>query len=441
MRDNYINLETIKYGKHEYTILKNNDKILYFELVNGKYELPISSFELFDNEGKSLTSVNQHFFMNQLISRINIACKKGIFVSNEEVIDYLRRIKSESENDIQLRKLFKGVLMPEIDEENFEKNKKELLRYLDRFKFDTFVNYNNVSIFNGSLEKNDVNKNQVVDEPIVSTSVQDFQQSVQPTVEQNVVQEVSIEPDVAVVQPAVESISSFQSAPVQSGIPVSRVQQSIPVQNVQTPLQQSTSTVQELAESSINQDDIFKEPPVETAKPRTLSVEELFGNSNLDQTVKIPVMQNKPEVVKNNEPSDPEDVIMENKSYAATMNTPFELLNDVNKSRNSRVSIRNSQFSYLDEVRNRIENNIKENASNSLDVKPQVQSFVENINEQLNIEPEVIKDRSELEDINDLDDSFNDVEEEKIDKKIIVFFVILSLLLMVLTYVIYNYVF
>ncbi len=153
MRENYNNLCIFNFGKRCYVVMKNNDKVLYFESVDGKYVMPITSFNLYDNEGKSLTVVNQHFFMNQLINRINIALSKGYFSDDKELIDYLHDIKDNIENDISLKKIFKGSLMKEIDEDNFEINKKELLKYLDKFKIDSFTPYNNVSIFNGSLEK------------------------------------------------------------------------------------------------------------------------------------------------------------------------------------------------------------------------------------------------------------------------------------------------
>ena len=153
MRDNYIKLIDFIFGKYMYTVMRNNDKILYFEVVNNKYVEPIYSFNLYDNEGKSLTSVNEHFFMNQLVNRINVACKKGIFISDQEIVEYLNKVKSSC-GDPKLKKLFKGSYMSEINEFYFEDNKRSILRYLDKFKYDTFVDYNNVSIFNGSLEKN-----------------------------------------------------------------------------------------------------------------------------------------------------------------------------------------------------------------------------------------------------------------------------------------------
>ena len=153
MKENYNNLCVFNFGKHCYVIMKSNDKVMYFENVNGKYVMPITNFSLYDNQGKSLTLVNQHFFMNQLINRINIALRKGYFSNDDDIVSYLNDLKKNSESDSNLNGLFKGSLMGEINEDNFENNKRELLKYLDKFRFDTFVNYNNVSIFNGSLEK------------------------------------------------------------------------------------------------------------------------------------------------------------------------------------------------------------------------------------------------------------------------------------------------
>ena len=190
MKDNYSKLITFKFGKHTYDVLKEYDKVLYFEVQDDNYIMPIESFNLYDNQGKSLTSVNQHFFMNQLNNKINLACKKGIFVSDEEIVEYLTKLKNKVESDSELSSLFKGSLMGEINEDNFEKNKKSLLDYLDKNRFDTFVNYNNVSIFTGSLEK----------EPEVSN---DLKSDVQET---NIIEDQST--NVLEVQPVEEVVSN-----------------------------------------------------------------------------------------------------------------------------------------------------------------------------------------------------------------------------------------
>ena len=159
VRDSYNNLCVLNFGKHSYSVIKNNDKVVYFESVNGKYVMPITNFNLYDNQGKSLTSVNHHFFMSQLVNRINVSLSKGYFRNDNELVDYLNNIKVNLEGDSNLKNLFKGSLMGEINEENFEKNKKEILKCLDQYKLDTFVDYNNVSIFNGSLDKTDNSSN------------------------------------------------------------------------------------------------------------------------------------------------------------------------------------------------------------------------------------------------------------------------------------------
>lgn len=189
MRDNFVKLMDFIFGKYIYTVMKNNDKVLYFEVVDNKYVQPISSFNLYDNAGKSLTSVNEHFFMNQLVSRINVACKKGIFISDQEIIDFLNKIKASC-GDPELMKLFKGSYMNEINEFNFEDNKRNIVRYLDKFKFDTFVDYNNVSVFSGSLEKNpSVSSVQsTTDIPQVET---DGSQENKGIIQNNVIQDIS----------------------------------------------------------------------------------------------------------------------------------------------------------------------------------------------------------------------------------------------------------
>lgn len=157
MKENYSELCSFNFGKRCYVVIKNSNKVIYFERVNDKYVMPITSFDLYDNEGKSMTLVNEHFFMNQLVSRINIALGKGYFVNDVEIIDYLSGINSSIEGDVNLKKILKGSLMSKIDVDNFEFNKKRILDYIDKFKIETYVDYNNVSVFNGSLSKNIVN--------------------------------------------------------------------------------------------------------------------------------------------------------------------------------------------------------------------------------------------------------------------------------------------
>ena len=224
MRDNFVKLMDFIFGKYIYTVMKNNDKVLYFEVVNNKYVQPISSFNLYDNAGKSLTSVNEHFFMNQLVSRINVACKKGIFISDQEIIDFLNKIKASCD-DPELKKLFKGSYMNEINEFNFEDNKRNIVRYLDKFKFDTFVDYNNVSVFNGSLEKNpSISPVQpVVDIPQVETIDSQENEGVHEDIAQNnVIQDISsgISNDTEVVdivdEPIVEASNESDNQQIES---------------------------------------------------------------------------------------------------------------------------------------------------------------------------------------------------------------------------------
>ena len=206
MGDNYSNLCIFNFGKRSYSIMKNGDKVLYFEVVDGKYVMPITSFSLYDNEGKSLTVVNQHFFMNQLINRLNVAFKKGYFSDDNDIMSYLNDMKNKIERDVDLNKLFKGSLMPEIDEFNFEQNKRKILEYLDKFKFDTFINYNNVSIFSGSLEKNPSDEALVQEAP-VEVPIETVQENV-PVVSQ----EVSSEESVVTDAPSLDSIEDISKA-------------------------------------------------------------------------------------------------------------------------------------------------------------------------------------------------------------------------------------
>lgn len=317
MKDNYSKLITFKFGKHIYDVLKEYDKVLYFEVQDDNYIMPIESFNLYDNQGKSLTSVNQHFFMNQLVSRINLACKKGIFVSDEEIVDYLSKLKNKVESDSELSSLFKGSLMGEINEDNFEKNKKSLLDYLDKNRFDTFVNYNNVSIFTGSLEK----ESEVSDDTSKTDILDD-----QPT-------------DVLEVQPVEEIVSSE---------PVEEV--------VETPIEENNQgTVQFDNLDSVRVDD---EPAVD--------VNDFFGNSQANSAYESDFdMQDS-----NNSNNMFFDMSAENSfdSNFGTESQPEPVLNTEKLSVDNNVSnvfyggfseptVSNdvpSNVSYIDEVKNRI---------------------------------------------------------------------------------------
>lgn len=171
--------------------MKNGDKVLYFESVNGTYVMPVTSFNLYDNQGKSLTVVNQHFFISQLVNRINIDYQKGNFLNDDDIVKFLNDVKSTVESDDYLIKLFKGSLMREIDEDNFESNKRELIKYLDKFKINNFVDYNNFSIFNGSLEKVSSDNNQTGAEEVEVEEVFDSENIDVEEVNENVVEGVN----------------------------------------------------------------------------------------------------------------------------------------------------------------------------------------------------------------------------------------------------------
>lgn len=281
MRDNYIDLCCFNFGKRSYVIMKNNFKIMFFEKVDNKYEMPILSFNLSDNVGKSLTVVNQNFFMSQLINRLNIAFNKGILSKDKEIVEYLNVIKVKAENDIYLKKLFKGSLMKEIDDINFDYNKREIIKYLDNFKIGVFTNYNNVSIFNGSIEKNSSlnSDSKVVNSDVVSAgssssyNIDDFDFStdrfndvsvsnIQVDVPKNVVQNVENIKSNDVVQSIQEqsAVNNIQEQPVFQPVQEQPLVQSVQEQSVVNNVQeqfvvQNNSDVQ--SENTISSNDYF----------------------------------------------------------------------------------------------------------------------------------------------------------------------------------------
>lgn len=174
MQDNYVVLGVFKFGKRIYEILNNNGEIKYFEKINEQYVMPILNFNLYDNSGKSLSQVNQHYFMSELVLKIREAYRRKIFVVDLECIKFLDDFISKVCNDLEFKKLLKGSYMNEINEENFENNKKRIVKYLNSFKFDTFIDYNNVAIFNGSLNKNDISSENVNNEEEVSNDLDNF---------------------------------------------------------------------------------------------------------------------------------------------------------------------------------------------------------------------------------------------------------------------------
>ena len=382
MKDNYINLCTFEFGKYSYSIIRNNDKIMYFESTNGDYMMPIASFSLFDNEGKSLTNVNQHFFVSQLIDRINAACKKGIFVGDDEVVEYLNNLKLKTENDSELKKLFKGSLMKEIDEENFEENKKNILNYLDKFRVDTFVNYNNVSYFNGPLEKTDV---QVTDSIV----------EVEPT-------EVDIVDDnqELVLDEAISSIDSQDLTDV---------------------------------DDTVSADEFFKDSS-NVQKVEELNNELVYGSS---------VSSNSPSEsadvvdynVSNKQESSKSEIVQDELNVGE---------NDLSNTQSNNFSEQqNFGVSYLEEVKERIESK-NLNISNNNDYNSEI-GILNTSMDELELNKTFVSDKPvlpELESVTDESVTEEIVEEvKKSNFGIVIFIIVLVILLILFTFFLYNYVF
>ena len=533
MRENYSNLCVLNLGKHCYSIMKNNDKVMYFENVNGKYVMPITNFNLYDNQGKSLTLVNQHFFMNQLINRINIALKKGYFSNDTDIVNYLNDLKKNSESDSNLMNLFKGSLMGEINEINFENNKREILKYLDKFRFDTFVNYNNVSIFNGSLEKNDVKEDsipqfEVLDnnvEVVDSLSNEETAVTEADIVENNtpeVLEEVS-EPNTEIVEEVndnstqnaanntfdfmnvnsndssefVNSNDYFKSlggsnsevqnsSEVVSGISSSDYfsqagENNIQVQPVQNNLEQNSNGVSEVVTNFDNQvvenvsndmnnnvqnvsepvvlqqdNSLFQQNVNNELNSQSIVDNNVSAVQNPEPVVEQPVVNSvepvvEQPVVNSVEPvSDNQNLgfggvpqFLENPAFANNVisNDPFSMSNTLDNQQNSNVS-------YIDEVKDRL--NAGNNVSGNLG---QSQFNNEMASESLGFSPSnvtvgdsVISDKNELPELEKI--SSVPIEEGKVDKTdkkshlgIIIFMILLVIALGALSFYLYNYVF
>ena len=545
MRENYSNLCVLNLGKHCYSIMKNNDKVMYFENVNGKYVMPITNFNLYDNQGKSLTLVNQHFFMNQLINRINIALKKGYFSNDTDIVNYLNDLKKNSESDSNLMSLFKGSLMGEINEINFENNKREILKYLDKFRFDTFVNYNNVSIFNGSLEKNDVkedstpqvevldNNVEVVDSlsneetvvteaDIVESNTPEVLEEVSESNNLDVLEEVS-EPNTEIVEEVndnstpnaanntfdfmnvnsndssefVNSNDYFKSlgssnsevqnsSEVVSGISSSDYfsqagENNIQVQSVQNNLEQNSNGVSEVVTNFDNQvvenvsnnmnnnvqnvsEPVVEQPVVNSVEPVVLQQDNNLFQQNVNNELNSQsIVDNNVSPVQNPEPVVEQPVVnsvepvsdnqslgfggvpqfLENPAFANNVisNDPFSMSNTLDNQQNSNVS-------YIDEVKDRL--NAGNNVSGNLG---QSQFNNEMASESLGFSPSnvtvgdsVISDKNELPELEKI--SSVPIEEGKVDKTdkkshlgIIIFMILLVIALGALSFYLYNYVF
>lgn len=380
MNENYIDLCVFRFGKYSYSIIRNNDKIIYFESTNGNYMMPIMSFSLFDNEGKSLTNVNQHFFVSQLIDRINIACKRGIFVGDDEIIEYLNNLKQKTENDDELKKLFKGSLMKEIDEESFEENKKNILNYLDKFRVDTFINYNNVSYFNGSLEKSGT---QVSDED--TDDIVEIEPTENISDESITVQEVSDE--------AMNSVVSQDLTDDASTVSTNEFfEDSFNVQNVE-------DLGSDLAYSS-NSDDYLENPDV------TLS-----SALNKQESEKNGFVQ--------------EDLNVEQ--------------NDLSDTKLNNFSEQQFGISYLEEVKNRIEDknlNVSKNSSDNSEI-----DVLNTTMDELDLNKTFVSDKSILPELESVTDEGVEVNAKQNNLGVVIFIIVLVILLILFTFFLYNYVF
>jgi len=466
VKENYINLCTFNFGKRNYVVMKNNSKIMYFESVNGKYVMPIISFNLYDNEGKSLTVVNQHFFMNQLINRLNIAYKKGILSSNDEFSVFLNDLKAKIENDISLKKIFKGSFMNEINEENFESNKREIIKYLDKFKFDTFVNYNNVSIFNGSLEKKSDDIVEVVDDsidisddaahnnstgadvaPVISSSVDSSDQidnmfnfsDVNKFELQDSSDVVSSDDYFATVSDVV-SDNSLNVLGNELSDSSSNLSNNIVVESdIKSPIVFDSGVV----DSTVQNNEVVLDNGLSVIDSENNNSNNIVSsNSSLNSDVGI--FQNA-----SNSSIDNSSVI-NNQPYVD--NVSFNVIsNGVNDS----VVEPNiqSNVSYVDEVKNRLQNpsNVGSNIINLNQEKYGSEIGVIDApfkaNENVDLNDNVISDKNSLPELENISSDVNDIldnsvtEGKKGNFKVIVFLIIFVLILLVISFFLYNYVF
>ena len=457
MKENYVNLCAFNYGKYSYTVVKNGDKVVYFESVNGKYVMPIINFNLYDNEGKSLTLVNQHFFMSQLINRVNVALKKGYFSNDNDIINYLSDIKAKTENDGTLKKLFKGSMMQQIDEANFESNKKEILSYLDRFRYDTFVSYNNVSIFEGSLEKDQSSDNQievlddnqntessddlyeVIDDELVNDSEQknDISDDFNP-VSDNVF-------DLSEVNDNIDSVDSndyfssldsssldvHEDSVVESINSDSNIDESV-INNVQNDILNNVDVVDSIESDNLNN---LNENQIVSNEFNLFN--NIQGKTNLqDNNVQVSSglndvsvsFQNIDNDVQNDFYSQQNDVQNNTLSYGLGENQD------------------NSNISYIDEVKDRLSSGY-----NGISSSNSSQISNESVNENLDFSAgnvtlgdSVISDKNELPELEKVSDV--PVESDNNSKKkghlgVVIFMIIFVLVLCALSFYLYNYVF
>lgn len=443
MKNNYVNLINFSFGKYSYSIMRNNDRIVYFEVVNNSYVMPIVSFDLYDNEGKSLTNVNHHFFLNQLVNRINVAYKKGIFVDDKEIIEYLTDLKTNIENDDELKKLFKGSFMDGITPESFEVNKKSLISYLDKFKFDTFVSYNNVSIFDGSLEKEQQDDSvdseiEVVDDSISSDDavvVDDLANSSDLEVVDDSDVPASLD-DVVFDDKEIESITTnnieteksvdFNDLDVVEGKDVLQDTQVIP------------------SSDQVKSYDLFNDM---LSSKQGETVNNSFDNvlSNLDDEKQYSTESNNQginndvfDVSNSFSQSDSENSVDQFKETFTSGSDNVDkqsVLDDGMLSKKYNVDQNNN--SYLDQVKDRIES--KSNISSS-ELSTELEVMSTPVSE-MNLEKTFVTDKTQLPELENVDNDSVSTDEKKGNVGVVIFVIVLVILLILFSFFLYNYVF
>lgn len=454
MKESYNELCSFNFGKRRYVVIKNFDKIVYFESANGKYVMPITSFNLYDNEGKSMTLVNQHFFMDQLVNRINIALGKGYFREEQEIIDYLNNIKSSSENDLELRKLFKGTMMGDINSENFEINKRKILKYLDKFKLETYVDYNSVSIFNGSLEKNSLDSGVSDDSSNLSNidySSFNFKNndSVESDEDNNIKSNVSVESSVSDVS-NVDNIS-------QDDIDVIDVVENSQdnEEKVDFDFIDSNNYVVDEKIDSVSSNDYFSSigsgVEVSDNNASDIIVDNSSDLSNVDIIDEEIIDE---EIIDDSSVSNSSSgnginnlnsFISSDIPQAQIIDNGFNDFNNILSDLDNNSPIESSKGTYIDEVKNRIQSNnslLDSNNSNLNNYSNEFSTEVFVPNENVDLNTKVISDKNDLPEIGDsLDSSSVEPKEKKSKVGLVVFFIIFLVMLVVVSYFLYIYVF
>lgn len=424
MKENYSELCSFNFGKRCYVVIKNSNKVIYFERVNDKYVMPITSFDLYDNEGKSMTLVNEHFFMNQLVSRINIALGKGYFVNDVEIIDYLSGINSSIEGDVNLKKILKGSLMSKIDVDNFEFNKKRILDYIDKFKIETYVDYNNVSVFNGSLSKNIVNDVDVNNfnfssdtyDEIVDDDKSNVEVSNDLANDSELVNDEKL--DFEISDEIVDNSKSNDEIVDDEVIEIDDIDSKNVVLNDSVNF--SSNDFEEIIDDDIISD-TFNKSDNENVDFIVDNVSSSLNNNDVDDfNMILSDIGNFSSSV-----SESDNNVLNNQLLEPVIdNLPNDSLasNQVNE-------VADFSNNYINEVKNRIV------SSSSFDSNG---SFVPN--ENVDLKNKVISDKNDLPEIGD-DSGASDVKKKKGKGGIVLFFIILIAFLVVISYLLYMYVF